>query len=277
MKGGNDMSKKFNDVVNSDKFVSLFRRRKLLASLLVLLLLLVATVTIVTLYGLHTGGFTMSVSDELANTGVMLYEKEDGKGVTELNGPELSNVQPIAQPQIQEQYVYNNGGGVYSPNYDSKGNPVGDYVGYTFFLKNAGNTVCDIQSRIKITDVDKKMDEAVRVWVFTTRGNNVDTDGVIYQKADTIETDYSKITTAFGDYRGTTNFESTTDIKTDVYLDVEPEEVIRISIILWVEGEDPDCNNELLGVDKAATTADDIAGGSFKIAMSFTSYKEKIV
>lgn len=271
------MSKKYNDVVNSDKFVSLFRRRKLIAALLTVLLLLVATVTIVTLYGLHTGGFTMSVSDELANTGVKLYEKEDGEGVTELNGPSLSSVQPIAQPQIQEQYVYNNGGGVYSPNYNSNGDPVGDYVGYTFFLKNAGNVSCDIQSRIRISDVDKKMDEAVRVWVFTTRGDDVDENGIIYQKADAVEKDYSKITTAFGDYRATTNFETNTDIKTDVYLDVQPEEVIRISIILWVEGEDPDCTNELFGLDENATSAEDIEGGSIKIAMSFTSYKEKIV
>lgn len=274
--------------VADDKIVSLFRKRKLLVVLLSLLLLLATTVGIVTLYGLHTGGFTMSIADDLSNAGVKLYERIDDKGVSQLKGPELSKVQPMMQPQVLENYVYNNGGGMYE-------STAGDYIGYTFFVKNEGTTEADMQSKLTISGVTHHMDDAIRIWVFTSRGivgeNNeiefstLDKDGVIYQKADSVEKTYEGIKTAYGNYRATTNFETNTSVVTTPYVDVNPGEILRISIIMWVEGEDPDCGNNLIADAETGEEIDEsqekssgnVEGGSIKIAMAFTSYKEKIV
>ena len=54
---------------------------------------------------------------------------------------------------------------------------------------------------------------------------------------------------------------------------------------MWVEGEDPDCGNGLVADANTGTeynesetkSSGNIEGGSIKIAMAFTSYKEKIV
>lgn len=278
---------------SNDKIVSLFRKRKLLASLIVLFLLLVATVSIVTLYGLHTGGFTMSISDDLSNAGVELYQyKEDMdagiNGTAELNGTELSNVQPMAQPQIIPNYVLNSSedvkgvekhGGTYQP---KNGEKVGDFIGYTFYVKNSGSDSCDMQSQLKITNVSRHMDEAVRIWVFTTRSTGTeDKSGVVYQKPDAYNDknepvqvkDYTKIPTAWGNYKETVYFESKSTVVTTPYLDVKPSEYIKVSIVMWIEGEDPQCDDNLFGTGSSGN----IEGGSIKISMAFSSYKDKIV
>ncbi len=274
--------------IADDKAVSLFRKRKLLVAILIVLLLLATTVGVVTLYGLHTGGFTMSISDNLSNAGVKLYERIDDKGTSQLKGPELSKVQPMAQPQVQEQFIYNNGGGKYE-------STAGDYIGYTFFVKNDGTEECDMQSKITITSISHHMDDAIRIWVFTSRGTEgadgkltfttEDKDGVIYQKPDSVEKVYKGIKTAYGEYRETTYFETDTSVVTRPYIDVKPGEFLRISIVMWVEGEDPDCGNSLVADANTGTeygesetkSSGNIEGGSIKIAMAFTSYKEKIV
>lgn len=265
------MAKSREQKLVGDKTVSLFRKRKLLASLVVLFLALTAILTVVTLYGLHTGGFTMSIADDLASKGIKLYENPNATGQTKLNGPEMSKVQPMGQPEVNEYYVINNDGA-----YKSK---AGDYIGYTFYLKNEGNEAVDIQSKFRITEVSRHMDEAVRFWLFTTIDDTKDETGKIYQKKDPVDADgkplvvYENIKTGFGDYRKTEEFEDESTVVTDVYKQVQPGSSIKISIIMWLEGADPNCSDALY----EGVSASDIKGGSIKISMAFTAYKEKLV
>lgn len=272
------MAKTVDEKFADDKIVSLFRKRKLLIGLIALFLILAAIIGVVTLYGLHTGGFTMSISDDLANAGVVLSETKDGNGVSQLHGPELASAEPMMQPQINENYVLQNDGDYKSYQ--------GDYIGYTFYVKNSGTQECDMQSQIKVASVSRNVDSAIRVWVFTTRNDEIDNEGVIYQKADSVEKDYTAINTAYGPYKATTNFETNTTIATRQYLDFKPDDYLKISIILWIEGEDPDCTDENFydqeDIDEYKSkqsqgTAGNIEGGSIKISMAFTAYKEKIV
>lgn len=278
------MAKGYGNEVTNDKFVSLFRKKKLLAGLIVLFLALVATVTVVTLYGLHTGGFTMSVSDELSNAGVKLYQYEEDaldkvEGKSKLKGPELASVQPMEQPQVLENYVVNNvvnvdgvdkHGGEYKSN-------AGDYIGYTFYVKNDGNKPCDMQSQLMISSVTRNMDKAVRIWVITSRSGDSSTTSEIYMLEDETPKDYLAIMTGFGYYRQPVNFESKTTVVTTPYLEVTPDEYIKITIIMWLEGEDPDCTDGNFGITESERQGGNIEGGSIKISMAFTSYKEKIV
>lgn len=261
------MAKSTEQKLAGDKVVSLFRKRKLLAALIVLFLLLTTVVGVVTLYGLHTGGFTMSVSDNLQNQGILLYESLDGEGSSTLNGPAMSKVQPMAQPEINQNYVINNDGAYKSS--------AGDYIGYTFYIKNGGTKKTDIQSKFKITDKSKNMDSAIRFWVISSipdmerEGNPMVKIGdTIYQKADELNEngerfDYSTIKTGFGDYKSTTDFVDDKTIADITYADVAAGSYIKISIIIWLEGADPDCEG--------------IEGGSVKVAMAFSAYQEKLV
>ncbi|MGM9972174.1 MAG: hypothetical protein ACI35W_07175 [Anaeroplasmataceae bacterium] len=246
------MSKR--DVV-TDKSVSLFRKKKILIILLIIFLLLSATIGVVTFYGTSTGGFTISVPDDLSGIGISLYEKiDDPNGARQvLTGNLLANAQPIEMGSVNKYPIINSGGG----RYESK---AGDYIGYTFYLKNEGTEVCNIDATLNITSVTRNVDSAVRFWVF----EGDDTEGIVYKKYEdpANETHYT-----FEKLHTVKTFTDMT-IFTETIKTFKPGDVIKYSIIMWLDGEDLDCTDE---------GENSISGGSIKIGMSFSAYDEKII
>lgn len=250
------MSRKNKNDIANDKAVSLFRKRKLLVALLSVFLLLCVVIGLVTIYGLNTGGFTISVNDELSGLGIALFDDEadTGLGKQRLNGSLLSKAVPICQPEINEELVRNKDGSFKSR--------AGDYIGYTFYLRNVGEKTCNIDHSFKITKVSRNVENAIRFWVFY----GDEADGTIYKKADENEEAY--VDTVFGSYKETSNFEGKDLICTRTFMDVAPGDQIKISVIMWLEGEDPDC------VDFGKKS---IAEGSIKVGMGFSAWDEKII
>ncbi len=268
-----------------DRMVSLFRRKKLIATLIVLFLLLATTIGLVTYYGLSTGGFTINIDDELSGMGIVLKESVDGEGERSLNAPEYSDAQPISEPEIIESFVYNNDGGYKSS--------AGNYIGYTFYLANTGGKQCDVETTFKITENTRDVASAARFWVFISHGTEEDgqlvyttkdTTGTIYKKAESTEEneEYYKNAIAGSSYHTdrTVDWNADYSSKDDeniiyhtAFLDFNPGEDYKISIIMWLDGNDPDCvayygnNNERMGIIE----------GKLKIGMSFEAYHESLV
>ncbi|MCR5705901.1 MAG: hypothetical protein K6G48_03765 [Acholeplasmatales bacterium] len=266
-----------------DRMVSLFRRKKLIVTLIVLFLLLATTIGLVTYYGLSTGGFTINIDDELSGMGIVLKESVDGEGDQSLNAPEYSDAQPISQPEVNEYFVLNNDGG-YTSN-------AGNYIGYTFYLGNTGTEACDIETTFKITENTRDVASAARFWVFISHGteedgqlvySTKDTTGTIYKKAESSEENEEAYQAAIANmsYKDTVDWNadySEDDDENIIYnttfLDFNPGEDYKISIIMWLDGNDPDCvayygeNNERMGIIE----------GKLKIGMSFEAYHESLV
>ena len=232
-----------------DRMVSLFRKKKLIIALIVLFLLLSLIVGIVTYYGLSTGGFTINVNDELNGVGIVLKEDPNAEGKQNLNATELKNVQPISQPEVNEYYVLNRNG-----EYTSNG---GNYVGYTFYLSNVGGKVCDVSAALKIVTNTNDVASAARFWVFVSKGvetndgtttsftpAQVDSKGTIYKKKESSEEkekEYQNSIKNYG-YKDCKDFTGEdSNIYTDKFLDFKPGDSYKISIILWLDGNDPDC------------------------------------
>lgn len=117
-------------------------------------------------------------------------------------------------------------------------NSENNYISYTFFIKNDGNENVSYSTKIVIESVIKNVDEAVRVALYTNGEKEV----------------YAKKAKDGGNEPNTKAFLSNHLIMQQDRLDIKPGEVDRYTVIVWLEGKDPEC-------------IDDIIGGEMKMSM----------
>ena len=135
----------------------------------------------------------------------------------------------------------------------------GDYLAYTFYLKNTGEKSCSYKYSLVIAKATVGVDAAARVRVYY----NAD-----YYKSESGAYDYSSAYTDYAkpktggngqpevdpDNRVMTNFASN-DVVVEKQVDnFAPGDKAKITVVIWLEGNDPDCT-------------DDVLGGQFKLDM----------
>ena len=117
-----------------------------------------------------------------------------------------------------------------------------NYVAYTFYCKNAGEEAVTYEYQVYITNMTLDIEKAVRVRLYV----------------DGKPTDYARTKTdGTGPEPGTTEFLSESIIARDQISKFKPGDVTKYTIVMWLEGNDPEC-------------IDNILGGEFKIDMSMT-------
>ena len=136
-----------------------------------------------------------------------------------------------------------------------------NYVAYTFYLKNTGEESCSYRYSIVISKMTAGIDAAVRVRVYYTP---------FYYDSETGKTDYGG---AYVDYakpktggngapeidpdgRVMTNFYSGNTVLSDQTDGFKAGDISKITVAIWIEGNDPECT-------------DDCLGGEFKVDMLF--------
>ena len=115
------------------------------------------------------------------------------------------------------------------------------YIAYTFYLKNVGTEEIDYSAQIDIHGVTLEADNAVRVIVIK---NGEET---VYAKAQKGSTEPEPDTVAFL---------SNTVVMSDTTESFQPEAVDKYTVVIWLEGNDPEC-------------IDNIRGGVVKMSMNF--------
>jgi len=129
---------------------------------------------------------------------------------------------------------------------EQEGDHSGDsYIAYTFFVKNNGEEDVNYTREIKINSVIKDVDGAVRIAVYINKEKHL----------------YAKIGNTGNPEPGTIPFWSTHQVLEEYRLDMKPGDVDRYTVIIWLEGEDPEC-------------VDDIIGGEMKMEMLIKELKE---
>ena len=116
-----------------------------------------------------------------------------------------------------------------------------NYIAYTFFVKNDGNENVDYKSKIVIESVIKNVDEAVRVALYTNGERKV----------------YAKKAKDGNAEPNTISFLSNRLVMQQDRDNIKPGEIDRYTVIVWLEGKDPEC-------------IDDIIGGEMKMAIVIT-------
>lgn len=146
---------------------------------------------------------------------------------------------------------------------DVNGEHNGDnYVAYTFYVKNSGELACSYEYSLVVTRATVNIDAAARVRVyFNPNYYKAATDEYNYSGA---YTDYAKPSTSGNgkpevdpDNRVMTNFASANVVCEGRVDDFGAGDLGKITIVIWLEGNDPDCT-------------DDVLGGQLKLDMNFT-------
>ena len=117
-----------------------------------------------------------------------------------------------------------------------------NYVAYTFYCKNAGEETVTYEYQLYIANMTKDIEKAVRVRLYVNGES----------------TDYARTRSdGKGAEPGTTEFVSESIIARDQISGFEPGDITKYTVVIWLEGNDPEC-------------LDNILGGEFKIDMSMS-------
>lgn len=212
------------------------RRKKIvkiakLALLFLLLGLLISFLVAGVIY--NNGNFSITLDKNLYfDRGIIIYDDPDYKVYrTELYAPAVDYFDNISYKWLPDNLGEVNG----SQNGEN-------YIAYTFFIENTGEDVSDYWTEIIIDDVIKNVDEAVRIRIY---------------KNGEYET-YAKMGANGEAENETIPFVSDRLVAMDHVEEFSPGDINKYTIVMWIEGSDPECT-------------DNILGGEIKVHMEFNS------
>lgn len=179
------------------------------------------------------GGFTVRVNKyDMVNQGLTLSETPTyDKAIGVLTADTQYDMTNISGKDLPENIDMVNG--------SHNGN---NFIAYTFYLINSGDDTVSYDYELYIENVSKGVDEAVRVAVYKNGEKTV--YGKTKSNGSGIESDC--------DYE----FLSATIVAQGRQESFEPKSKDKYTVVIWLEGNDPDC-------------VDDIVGGTIKFAMDF--------
>lgn len=202
---------------------------------LILLILLLLLVLLYFVFGIvyNSGNFSITLDPNLGRErGLIIYDDPDYK----VYRSELFAKSPDTFDNISYKWLPGD-----IDNYEGSHN--GDnYLAYTFYIENDGETVADYWYEVIIDDVIKNVDEAVRFR--------------IYRNGEYVT--YAKLSRYGTPEKDTTPFESNKMITSGHVIDFKQGDIDRYTVVLWLEGTDAECT-------------DNVLGGEIKIHMEFNS------
>ncbi len=115
-----------------------------------------------------------------------------------------------------------------------------NYIAYTFYVENISNVAVDYWYEVVIDDVIKRVDEGIRIMIY------LNGEPTVYAKknADTGEAEPDTKPFYEGNRRSEEYIAVLEERKT-----LAPNSPDRITIVVWIEGDDPDTVNSLIGGD----------------------------
>lgn len=198
---------------------------------------------IITFYGQNAGNFVISVDSIAQNRGIILSTNPNFREPSpRLMTEPIDEARDMTYSWLKLEEVEATYGNYVDIDYD--------YVAYTFYLMNQGSESVDISYHIRVTDVYNDLDTAIRILVIE------DGEETIYQKAD--EPD------EFGEYPvypetvpDSVDFLSNSIVMRKLFTNFKPDQIKKFSVVVWLEGYDPD-------------TVDEILGGMIRLQMNFS-------
>lgn len=199
--------------------------------LLILLILFISYLVMNVIY--NNGNFSITLDKNLYfQRGIVIYDDPDYKAFrTELYAQSVDFFDNIYYKWLPDDL----------DSIDSSHN--GDnYVAYTFYIENTGTDTSDYWSQIIIDDVIRNVDTAIRIRVYKN-GQYVT---------------YAKLGMNGEAERETVPFINDELVAYEHREDFKPGDIDKYTIVMWIEGTDIDCT-------------DNILGGEIKVHMDFNS------
>ena len=198
----------------------------------------------------HAGEFIIKVEHPGEKRLVLSDTMDFSEELITLNGEAIKNADNINILDIAPDVAHVNG--------EHNGR---DYVAYTFYAKNIGTLPITYDYTLQIKRATKGIEEASWVLLYYNDKHHV------YAKESNsggAEAQYSEFELPFKDeaadvsqygfdeatgiYSLTTKpFLSSNVVSMDMRADMQPEEIDKFTVVIWLEGEDPECVDKILG------------------------------
>lgn len=219
-------------IKTTDKLKKEKKLKKKFKLVVILLLLLLLILYFVMGIVYNNGNFSITLDKNLyLDSGIIIYDDFQYKVYrTELLAKAPKTFNSIKEIWLPEEIKDYEGG---SHNGDS-------YLVYTFYIENTGDEVAGYTREVIIDDVIKNVDAAIRVR--------------IYKNGEYLT--YAKLSSEGEVEPNTVPFIDDEIIMSEDVTNFKPNDIDKYTIVLWIEGEDPDCT-------------DNILGGEFKVRMNF--------
>ena len=200
-----------------------------------LLLLIILSIIYLVLYIVYEGGrFTVSLDKNLSNR-KNVFLSEDGKSsnkTRQLGAETINYMDNISIKWLPENIDKEKTGAHNGDN----------YIAYTFYVVNAGEETVHYWYEIDIDDTILNVDEAIRIMIIQNGRK------VVYAKKSRVTKQPEE---------GTKAFKSKSIAVLEQRKNFTSRKKDRYTVVVWIEGDDPECNNALLG-------------GEIKMHMDFT-------
>ena len=200
-----------------------------------LLLLILISIIYLFLYIIYAGGrFTVSLDKNMSNR-KNVFLSEDGNiknKARKLSADTIEYMDNISIKWLPDNIHTEKNGGHNGDN----------YIAYTFYVINSGKEKVNYWYEIDIDDTIKNVDEAIRIMIYRNGERTV----------------YAKKSKDTGQAEpGTKKFISSKIAVLEQRKNFKPSSKDRYTVVVWIEGDDPECKNDLLG-------------GEIKLHMDFT-------
>jgi len=198
---------------------------------------------LITFYGQNAGNFVLTIDPEAQNRGIELSDDVFFTFPTaRLVTDPVTNARDITYAWLKLDEIRETDGMYTDPDYV--------YVAYTFYLRNSGAETVDISYYIRITETFKAMDEAVRFLIIED-----DTFERMYMKPDDVP--LNAPVPEYYNMPDAAVWNSDTIVFREFITNFKPGQVKKFSLVVWLEGQDPD-------------TTDAVLGGMLKAFMNFS-------
>ena len=198
-------------------------RRTIFKILLVVVILFLINIYIILALIYRGENFTVTLDSEYGReSGLVIYKDKNKYTRTFLRSEDIDFFTDISVDWLPEN-IDNEGDGSHNGK---------NYIAYTFYAENMGQDTINYWATIKIDDVIKNVDDAIRVMVIKN-GNKV-----IYAKNNRTTEQPEPNTIPFKDNE-TVMLEKTENFKVG--------DIDKYTIVIWVEGDDPECTDDLIG------------------------------
>lgn len=211
--------------------------------------------------GADNGYFTINMSQDLLKEGFVLSDSIGFENPsTSLSAEPAEDIPCISILQIPDNV----------DQIDGEHNDI--YFAYTFYIRNEGETIVDYEWTVDMVDESKNLSDATWIMVFEDgemlfyAEDNADGEKEALPAQDDNSRGYSKqplvqfckspdtqyeLISQTGNqnwYRVVpVSFESLGVVARGGQVEVEPMDVHKYTVVIWLEGDDPDCTNDMIG------------------------------
>lgn len=196
---------------------------RLLTIILAMLLIFTMAIYIVAVLYRNSGRFSVNIDKyEMIEYGLSLSESRELTYMrSQLNARISEKMTNISEKSIADNVDMIDG--------EHNGR---DYIAYTFYLVNAGEQALAYEYEVKFSNVTNSLDEAIRLRLY------VNGEPTLYAKTRS---------DGGGAEPGTTEFYSDNVMTRGRISNLQPGEVTKYTVVIWLEGNDPDCIDWLIG------------------------------